>query len=92
MVAAAILLTIFHLQLFIVPAIATIVGLHLFPLARVFHYPLHYVTGALLLLWSAGVVLALPQEKLPSVGALGTAAILLVNAAYTPTIATRATR
>ena len=91
-VAAAILLTIFQLQLFIVPAIATIVGLHLFPLARVFHYPLHYVTGALLLLWSAGVVLALPQEKLPSVGALGTAAILLVSAAYTLTIATRATR
>ena len=71
MVAAAILLTIFHLQLFIVPAIATIVGLHLFPLARVFHYPLHYVTGALLVLWSAGVVLALPQEKLPRWGRWG---------------------
>ena len=85
-------LGIFHLPEFIVPAIATIVGLHLFPLARVFHYPLHHATGTLLVLWSAGVVLTLPHEKLPSVGALGTAAILLVNAAYTPTIATRATR
>ena len=73
------------------PAIETIVGLHLFPLARVFNYPLHYV-GTLLVLWSAGVVLTLPHEKLPSVGALGTAAVLLVSAAYTRTIATRATR
>ena len=44
------------------------------------------------MLWSAGVVLALPQEKLPSVGALGTAAILLVSATYTLTNATRAAR
>jgi hypothetical protein len=84
-------LGIFHLPEFIVPAIATIVGLHLFPLARVFHYPIHHVTATLLVLWPAGVVLALPQERLPSVGALGTAAILLVSAAYTLTIATRAT-
>jgi hypothetical protein len=38
------------------------------------------------------VVLALPQQKLPSVGALGTAAILLVSAAYSLTIAIPATR
>ena len=88
--AAVILLGIFHLQLFIVPAIATIVGLHLFPLARVFHYPLHYVTGALLTLWSdrRGADAA-PGEAALS-GGLGTAAILLVSA--TLTIATRATR
>ena len=90
--AAVILLGIFHLPEFIVPAIAPIVGLHLFRLARVFRYPIHYVTGTLLVLWSAGLVLTPPQEKLPSVGALGTAAILLVSAAYNLTSAARATR
>jgi hypothetical protein len=91
-VAAVILLNIFHLREFIVPAIATIVGFHLFPLARVFRYSVHYVTGTLLVLWSVGVVLAVPREKLPSLGALGTATILLVSAAYTLTIATRDAR
>ena len=90
--AAVILLNIFHLPEFIVPAIATIVGFHLFPLARVFRYPVHYVTGTLLVLWSSGVVLAVPREKLPSLGALGTATILLVSAAYTLTIAIRDAR
>ena len=50
--AAVILVGIFHLPEFMVRAIATIVGLHLFPRARVFHYPIHYVTGMLLVLWS----------------------------------------
>jgi len=91
-VAAVILLGVFRLREFMVPAIATIVGFHLFPLARVFRYPVHYVTGALLVLWSVGVVMTAPREKLPSLGALGTAAILLVSAAYTLATATRSAR
>ena len=90
--AAALLLGMFHLLQYIVPAIATIVGLHLFPLASAFRYPVHYVTGSLLVVWSAGAVLALPKERIPSVGALGTAAILLLSAAYTLMIASRAAR
>lgn len=62
--AAILLLNIVHKPEFIVPAIATIVGLHLFPLAKLFQYPAHYVTGALLLVWSVGVVLLFSKERL----------------------------
>jgi hypothetical protein len=73
-----------------VPAIATIVGLHLFPLARVFRYSMHYVTGTLLVLWSAASVFKLSRDNVASIGALGTSAILLLSAAYTLTNAARA--
>ena len=53
---AVVLLNMVHQTAYIVPAIATIVGLHLFPLARVFRYSMHYVTGTLLVLWSAASV------------------------------------
>jgi hypothetical protein len=81
--AVLVLVNIFHQQALIVPAIAIIVGLHLFPLARLFRYPVHYVTGALLILWSVGTVIAFPREKIASTGALGTAAILLLSSVYT---------
>jgi len=87
---AVVLLNIVHQTAYIVPAIATIVGLHLFPLARAFRYSMHYVTGALLVLWSAASVFMLPRENVASVGALGTSAILLLSAAYTLTNAARA--
>jgi len=80
---AVILLNMFHKGEYIVPAIATIVGLHLFPLAKLFRYPAHYVTGALLVLWSAGTVILLAKERIASIGALGTAAILLGSATFT---------
>jgi hypothetical protein len=87
---AVVLLNIVHQTAYIVPAIATIVGFHLFPLARAFRYPMHYVTGALLILWSAASVFMLPRENVASIGALGTSAILLLSAAYTLTNAARA--
>ena len=87
---AVVLLNVVHQTAYIVPAIATIVGLHLFPLARAFRYPMHYVTGALLVLWSAASVFVLPRENVASIGALGTSAILLLSAAYTLTNAARA--
>lgn len=90
--AAVLLLNIVHKPEFIVPAIAIIVGLHLFPLAKLFQYPAHYVTGTLLVVWSVGVVLLFSKEKIASIGALGTAAILLLSAAYTLTTATLAAR
>lgn len=91
-VAVVALLAVFHLGEFIVPAIAVIVGLHLFPLARLFRNSAHYVTGALLVLWSGGVVILLQRNNIPSVGALGTAAILLLSALYTLTVAARAAK
>jgi hypothetical protein len=87
---AVVLLNLFQKGYFIVPAIATIVGLHLFPLARLFRYPAHYVTGGLLILWSVGVVAKLDPEEIVSSGAIGTAAILLGSAVYTLVAATRA--
>ena len=62
---AVVLLNIVHQTAYIVPAIATIVGLHLFPLARAFRYPMHYVTGALLVLWSAPPVRPQVFRKTP---------------------------
>ena len=80
---AILILNVLHLSVFIVPAIAIIVGLHLFPLAGAFHNRQHYVTGSLLVLWSAGCMVLLPQAKLSGVCALGVAAILLCSAAAT---------
>lgn len=59
-------------------------------MARAFRYPVHYVTGTLLVLWSGTSVFILPRENVASVGALGTSAILLLSAAYTLTNAARA--
>ncbi len=67
---------------FIVPAIAAIVGAHLFPLARLFrHFP-HYVTGTLLLIWSASTPVAFTRSNMPAAAALGAATILLTSAAF----------
>lgn len=81
--AAVVFFIVFKQPAYIVPAIAIIVGLHLFPLARLFQYHAHYVTGALLVVYSAGTVLLLSKEQIPGFGALGTAIILLGSATYT---------
>lgn len=47
---ASSLLARFHREVLIAPAIALIVGLHMFPLANLFEYGWHHVTGALLVL------------------------------------------
>ena len=85
-----VLLNLFQKGAFIVPMIATIVGLHLFPLAHLFRYTAHYVTGMLLILWSAWVVFQLGPDEIASAGAIGTSVILLASAVYTLIGATRA--
>jgi hypothetical protein len=87
---AVVVLNIFQKGYLIVPAIATVVGVHLFPLGRLFRYPAHYVTGTLLVVWSAGVVARLDPDEIASAGAIGTAVILLLSAIYTLIGATRA--
>ncbi len=80
---AVVILGMLHMTEYLVPAIAIIVGLHLFPLAESFRHRQHYWTGGLLLAWSCGTLALLPGERVPSVGALGTGAILLGSAAWT---------
>jgi len=45
---ASILLSLFRVDRFIAPTTALIVGIHFFPLARLFRVPVYYLTGALL--------------------------------------------
>lgn len=80
---AILVLSVLHMPEYIVPAIAVIVGLHLFPLAAAFHYRQHYVTGTLLVLLPLACLLLLPRERVSGVCASGVAAILLLSAAAT---------
>jgi len=91
-VAAVVLFNAIHKQEFLATVITFIVGAHLIPLARLFHYTAHYVTGGLLMAWATGVAIAFPPELMPSLGALGTATILLGSAACTLALAGRAAR
>jgi hypothetical protein len=81
-----------HLDAFVMNAITAIVGLHMFPLARLFRYPPHYVTGTLLVVWAAASAVIVPVEHLQGVAALGTGTILWLSAAVTLTLALRDAR
>jgi hypothetical protein len=70
-----------HLDAYVLSAITAIVGVHLFPLARLFRRKLHLVTGSLLVLWASVTVLAVPVEHMQGITALGTGIILWVSAA-----------
>ena len=60
-----------------------IVGLHFFPLTRLFRYPQHHVTGGALVAWALGCLALVPRESLQSTTAFGTGDILWVSAAVT---------
>ena len=89
---AILLLNLLHKVEYLAPVITFIVGMHLFPLATLFRYPAHNATGTLLVLWAIANTAILPPETMPSITALGTAAILLGSAASTICSATRAAR
>jgi len=91
-VAAVVLFNAIHEQEFLATVITFIVGAHLIPLARLFQYAAHYVAGGLLMAWAMVVAIAFPGEMMPTVGALGTAVILLGSAACTLALAGRAAR
>jgi hypothetical protein len=57
---ASILLSTFQLDRFIPPVTALIVGIHFFPLARLFHVPVYFLTGALLSVLALVALVALP--------------------------------
>jgi hypothetical protein len=81
-----------HIDAYVMSAITAIVGLHMFPLARLFRYPLHHATGALLVLWAAASALIVPVEHLQGIAAFGTGLILWLSAAVTLVIAMQAAR
>jgi hypothetical protein len=94
-IAVFVVLTVLHrmdLDRYGVTAIAGIVGLHLFPLARLFQNPLHYVTGSVLMAWAAGTLWRAPADALQSITALGTGAILWLSAGVTLALAFSALR
>lgn len=64
------------------PAIILIVGVHFLPLARLFQYRPHYVTGAALILLAIVYPLAARDGPENAIGALGTGLILWVSAAW----------
>jgi len=82
----------FHIDAYVLSAITAIVGLHMFPLARLFRYPLHYVTGGLLTAWGAASAALLPVEHMQGITAFGTGLILWVSAAVTLVLAMQAAR
>jgi len=81
-----------HLDAYVMCAIAAIVGLHLFPLARLFRYTPHYWSGAVLVAWAVVSAIAFPAENLQGISALGTGVILWVSAAGTLLLAWAAVR
>ena len=81
-----------HLDAYVMCAITAIVGLHMFPLARLFHYAPHYWSGAMLVLWAVASALLVPIVHLQGVSALGTGILLWLNAAATLALAWSATR
>ena len=76
-----------HLDAYVLCAITAIVGLHMFPLARLFRYRPHYVTGTVLVAWAAVSAFAAPLEHLQGVSALGTGLILWLSAMATLALA-----
>jgi hypothetical protein len=76
-----------HLDAYFTSAITAIIGLHMFPLARLFHYPLHYATGALLVGWAVASAVFVQADQMQGTTAMGTGGILWISAAVTLTIA-----
>ena len=79
-VAVSFVLSYLHLDLYIPSAIAVIVGLHMFPLARLFHYSPHYATGSALILWAAVSLFVVPPLRLQSVTCFGAGVIQWLSA------------
>lgn len=76
----------------VVPAMVIVVGLHLFPLARLFANPVHHLTGGALVAWALGCLLLGQQPGLQAQAALGAGGILWVSAAYALWLAVRGVR
>ena len=78
-----------HIDVYVLSAITAIIGIHMFPLAKLFRYPLHNLTGAVLVAWASASVLFVPADHLQSATAIGTGIILWVSAATTLALAVK---
>jgi hypothetical protein len=81
----------YHRDEFTVSAIAFIVGLHFLPLARIFRYRPHYVTGLLLMAWAVWTAISIPADTLQGTCAIGTGFILWISATVTVLLALQLT-
>ncbi|MFZ1083328.1 MAG: hypothetical protein WAN35_00030 [Terracidiphilus sp.] len=81
-----------HIDAYVISAITAIIGLHMFPLARLFHYPMHYATGAVLVAWAAASAILAPVEQMQGTAALGTGIILWLSAIVTLAIGVKVAR
>jgi hypothetical protein len=90
--ATAFLFARLRLDAYVLCAITAIVGLHMFPLARLFRYRMHYVTGAALIAWAAASALMVAPDQLQGTCALGTGILLWLSAFATLAIAATAAR
>jgi len=77
------ILTRLHLDAYTISAVAGIVGLHFFPLAKLFKNPMHYATGSAMVAWAAATALLAPLEQMQSDAAMGAGIILWTSAAIT---------
>ena len=75
-----------HYSEWVVPAIIFIVGLHFIPLAPVFKYPPHYITGAALMLWAGISSFLTAAGPATPAGCFGTGLILWASAIYGLTV------
>lgn len=66
----------------IVPMVIVVVGLHFFPLARLFRYSAHIVTGALLILIALVYPHVTPGGPLSGLGPMATGLVLWGAAVY----------
>ena len=82
-IATAVILGRLHLDAYTPAAVTLIVGVHFFPLGRLFRNPQHHVTGAFLVAWALVCLALVPRETLQSTTAFGTGAILWVSAVVT---------
>jgi hypothetical protein len=82
----------FHIDTYTTSAITAVVGLHLIPLARLFRYPLHYLTAALLVAWAVASAALLPLAEMQGTTSLGTGILLWLSAAVTLALAWQASR
>jgi len=76
----------------IAPCVAVIVGLHFFPLAKLFDNRLHYATGAALTLWPIACVLSQPATQAATNAAQGAGVILWASAAAALLVAAKQSR
>ncbi len=81
-----------HIDAYVISAITAVIGLHMFPLARLFRYPMHYATGAVLVAWAAASAIVAPPEQMQGTAALGTGIILWLSAVVTVALGVNAAR